>query len=177
MGKKLIIKGANFSENAIQNAFDPIEWFVNALDSAAGPDNPEGQSISSENTTGGQIIQNTGMKHPSTSRNSYLYYMHIQGATYNRYCTRQMVSLSALYNHGYTSIKFTPKAVSTVTMAYSETPEISSTNIFYQDNWSYNTDVTQKTMSITADTYIVFMAKTESSTKSSITDYVDIEIE
>lgn len=173
MGKSLIIKGANFSENAI-DVFDPIAWFVNALDSAAGPDNPEGYGIGLNAIQ--EPRQDTGVMFPGRSSEGHLYYGPTGQSLY-RYCTRQIVPLGTLYNEGYTSIKLTPKAVDTVISVYSETPAISSIGIFTSNGWTYNLDATQKTIPITANTYILFMAKADSSAKSSVADYLDISFE
>lgn len=85
-----------------------------------------------------------------------------------------MVSLKALYDNGYTSVKITPKANSTVCCAYSTTPNTASTDLFGANSWGYNADTTQKTVPLASSTYILFMAKASSSAKSSVTDYVDV---
>ena len=175
MGKKLIIKGANFYANRIDTSgFNPMEWFVNALDAAAGSSNPIGYGI------GASAIQNprqdTGMMSPQSSQGT-LYYGPIANFQQWRYCTRVMVSLKALYDNGYTSVKITPKANSTICCAYSTTPSTASTDLFGANAWGYNPDTTTKTIPLTSNTYILLMAKASSSAQSSVTDYVDISFD
>lgn len=171
MGKKLIIKDANFYENRIDTTFDPAVWFVNALDSAAGSSNPIGYGIGAVSVQ--EPRQDTGMMSPNSSQ-GHLYYGPINNFQQYRYSTRAMVSLKTLYDNGYRSVKITPKANSTVSCAYSTTPNTSSTDIFGANNWNYNTDTTQRTIPLASNTYILFMAKASSSAQSSVTDYVDI---
>lgn len=172
MGKKLIIKGANFYANRIDTSgFNPMEWFVNALDAAAGSSNPIGYGIGASAIQ--EPRQDTGMMSPNSSQGN-LYYGPINNFQQYRYCTRAMVSLKALYDNGYTSIKITPKTNSTVCCAYSNTPNTSSTDLFGTTGWNYNADTTQKTLQLSSNTYILFMAKASSSAKSSVTDYVDV---
>jgi hypothetical protein len=172
MGKKLIIKGANFYENRIDTTFEPAVWFVNALDSAAGSSNPIGYGLGPESSIQ-EPRQGTGMMSPNPSQ-GHLFYGPINNFNQYRYCTRAMVSLKTLYDNGYRSVKITPKANSTVCCAYSTTPNTSSTDLFGANTWNYNKNTTQKTIPLASNTYILFMAKASSSAQSSVTDYVDI---
>lgn len=172
MGKKLIIKGADFSAVAVDDStFEPLTWFVNALDSAAGSSNPIGYGIGAAAIQ--EPRQDTGMMSPDSTQ-GHLYYGPINNFQQYRYCTRAMVSLKTLYDKGYRSVKITPKANSTVCFAYSTTPNTSSTDLFGTTGWGYNADKTQKTLQLSSNTYILFMAKASSSAQSSVTDYVDI---
>lgn len=175
MGKKLIIKGADFSAVAVDDStFEPLTWFVNALDSAAGTSNPIGYGIGASAIQ--EPRQDTGMICPNSSQGQ-LYYGPINNFQQWRYSTKAMVSLKTLYDNGYRSVKITPKANSTVCCAYSTTPSTSSTDLFGAGTWSYNTDTTQKTIPLASNTYILFMAKASSSAQSSVTDYVDISFD
>lgn len=172
MGKKLIIKGADFSAVAVDDStFEPLTWFVNALDSSAGSSNPQGYGIGT--TSSIPAGTDTGMMSPN-STSGRLYYGAINNFQQYRFSTRQMVSLKTLYDNGYRSVKITPKSNATVCCAYSTTPATSSTDLFGAGTWGYNPDTTQRTLQLSSNTYILFMAKASSSTKSSVTDYVDI---
>lgn len=174
MGKKLIIQGANFYANRIDTTFDPMVWFVSALDSAAGTSNPLGYAIGAGAIQ--EPRQDTGMMCPNASQ-GHLYYGTVNNFSQYRYCTRAMVSLKTLHDNGYTSVKITPKEDLTICCAYSTTPSTSSTDLFGNGNWQYNTDTAQRTLPITSNTYILFLAKASSSAQSSVTDYVNISFE
>ena len=177
MGKKLIIKGANFYANRIDTSFDPLSWFTNAIDSVAA-NTPQGYALG---TTAGiqPPQQDSGMRHPNASLGMLLY--GSTGASVWRWATSQMVSLKPLYDNGITAIKLTPKEASTCMVAYSDTPSTSSINPFNSGNWSYNTDLTMKTIPITSATYIVVMCKSSDTSEDlrgkSITNWFNISFE
>ena len=177
MGKKLIIKGANFYTNRIDTEFNPTTWFVDAIDSIA-MNTPQGYALGT--TLGIQPPQqDSGMRHPNASLGMLLY--GNTGLTVWRWATPHMVSLKTLADNGITAIKLTPKQSGTCMVAYSDTPSISSTNPFNSGNWSYNTDLTTKTIPITSATYIVVMAKSSDASEDlraySITHWFDISFD
>lgn len=178
MGKKLIIKGANFYTNRIDTEFNPTTWFVDAIDSIA-MNIPQGYAVGT--TTGIQSpYQDTGMRHPNSSTGMLVYGDVINSDGW-RWCTPNMVSLKTLSDNGITAIKLTPKQSGTCMVAYSDTPSTSSTNPFNPGNWSYNTDLTTKTIPITSATYIVVMAKSSDASEDlreySITHWFDISFD
>lgn len=178
MGKKLIIKGADFSAVAVDDpTFEPLTWFVNAIDSVS-------RNVPIGNAVGLATVleprTETGMVAPSGA--GMTYYGAVSNLTAPRFCTKQMVSLKPLYDNGYNSIKLTPKTTGTVIAAYSDTPSVSSVNPFNNGKWSYNLNTNQATIPINANTCILFVCKsptddTSITTTGTITDWLDVSFE
>lgn len=180
MGKKLIIKGANFAQNAIDTTFNPLNWFVDAVDNVS-KNIPTGKCIAKESsiatpkTSVGMVspVQNEGM----------LYYGTLSNALdQQRFSTTEMISLATLYENGYRSLKLTPKATGNIVVLYSDTPTASSINPYSTGQMVYNTSTNQVTIPINSTTCVVFQAKslTNNDTTvntSSITRWLDISIE
>lgn len=181
MGKKLIIKGANFYANRIDTSFNPLSWFVNAIDSVAR-NIPVGY-ILGLNSQLNTPKTDTGMRSPATSANANLFYgpYNSSGFSSPRFLTPSMLSMKTLADNGITAIKLKPKEVGIAAVAYSDTPAASSTNPFYPGVWSYNTDLTEKTIPITANTYILLQVKSNSDDpalrQSSVADWFEISFD
>lgn len=177
MGKKLIIKGANFYENRIDTTFEPAVWFVSAIDSVS-------LNVPIGNAVGISTVQEprteTGMVAPNGG--GMTYYGAVSSLTSPRFNTKQMVSLKPLYDNGYRTIKLTPKSLNTVIVAYSDTPSVSSVNPFDAGQWKYNTTTNQVTITITANTYILIVCKSPTddptiTTSGTITDWFNISFD
>lgn len=181
MGKKIIIKGANFYANRIDTSFNPLGWFIDAIDSVAR-NIPNGYVLAHNNQVSNPKID-TGMRSPNTSSNSNLFYgpFNSSGFSSPRFLTPNKLSMKTLADNGITAIKLTPKEVGIAAVVYSDTPAASSTNPFYPGAWSYNTDLTEKTIPITANTYILLQVKSNTDDpalkQSSVTDWFDISFE
>lgn len=179
MGKKLIIKGADFSANAIDSqGFDALEWFTNAIDSVAR-NIPVGYILGLNNQLNTPKTD-TGMRHPATSAKANLFYgpFNSPGFSSPRFLTPSMLSMKTLADNGITAIKLTPKKVDIAAVAYSDTPASSSTNPFNPGVWNYNTDLSQKTIPITTNTYLLLQVKSLTDDpairQSSVADWFDI---
>ncbi len=178
MGKKLIIKGANFYANRIDTSgFDPTEWFVNAIDSVSR-NIPIGDAVGLASIL--EPRTETGMVAPSGA--GMTYYGAVSNLTSPRFCTKQMVSLKPLYDNGYNSIKLTPKTTGTLIAAYSDTPSVSSVNPFDNGKWNYNSNTSQATIPINANTCILIVCKsptddTSITTTGTITDWLDVSFD
>ena len=178
MGKKLIIKGANFAQNAIDTTFNPLNWFVNAIDEQSR-DIPTGNAVAFESSTTSSR-QPVGMISPNASQ-GMLYYGKLSNAiTEKRFSTRVMVSLQTLYNNGYRTLKLTPRASGIIVILYSTTPTTASTNPYTAGQMAYNNSTSQVTIPIASNTYVVFQAKPYTgvaiTSSSTITDWLNIEI-
>ena len=66
MGKKLIIKGANFAQNAIDTTFNPYNWFINTIDEQCR-NIPLGYAVAFESSTNTPRSQ-VGMISPNTTQ-------------------------------------------------------------------------------------------------------------
>lgn len=179
MGKKLIIKGANFAQNAIDTTFNPYNWFINTIDEQCR-NIPLGYAVAYESNTNTPRSQ-VGMISPNTTQGQ-LYFGPLKGGLQDpRFSTRQAVSLKTLYDNGYSSLKLTPKVTGNIVVLYSDTPTTSSTNPYEAGKMSYNNSTAQVTIPITANTYIFFQAKSitgdTSITSGTITDWLNISIE
>lgn len=181
MGKKLIIKGANFYANRIVTSFNPLNWFTNAIDSVAR-NIPVGYIVGLNHQLNTPKTD-TGMRSPDTNVNKNLFYgpFNSSGFSSPRFLTPSMLSMKTLADNGITAIKLTPKYEGIAAVAYSDTPSSSSTNPFYPGLWNYNSDLSQKTIPITTNTYILLQVKSLTDDpllrQSSVTDWLDISFE
>lgn len=89
--------------------------------------------------------------------------------------------MKTLADNGITAIKLTPKYEGIAAVAYSDTPAASSTNPFNPGVWGYNTDLTEKTIPITANTYLLLQVRSLSDDpalkQSSVADWFDISFD
>lgn len=177
MGKKLIIKGADFSQVAVDTEFNALSWFVTTINNISlgvpiGWAAARSASIKSPR-------EETGMVSP-VSGDGMLYYGELNSTTFHspRFTTKHAVSLKTLHDNGYTSINIKPKTAGNIMVLYSDTPTTSSTNPC-ASGLNYNTGTTQVTIPITENTYIFIQAKSLSedpsiTTTGSIEDWLTI---
>lgn len=180
MGKKLIIKGADFSQVAVDTEFNALSWFVAKVD-AECLGIPIGNAVARSAS-----VQNpksaTGMVGPA-STDGMLYYgmLTSQPFTSPRFATKQMVLLKELYDNGIRSLILTPKTAGNILVLYSDTPATSSVNPC-ASGLSYNTGTTPVTIHLTVNTCILFQAKSLTddpsiTTSGTITDWLTISFE